>query len=115
MMQRRLVDILFKDGKLEKLCREERVMVRRLGKPCARKLRARLKDLSAAACMLDVKVGRPHPLQGRLAGCMALDLAGGKRLVLEAASEPVPKKEDGGIEWGEVTAVRVVFIGDYHD
>lgn len=109
------MDILFKEEKLERLCREKRSMERELDKPCARKLRARLKDLSAAECMRDIRVGRPHPLRGRLAGCLALDLAGGKRLVLEAANDPVPRREDESIEWGLVTAVRIVFIGDYHD
>ncbi len=109
------MDILFKDDKLERLCREVRRMERELGKPCARKLRARIKDLSAAECMREIRVGRPHPLRGGLAGCLALDLAGGKRLVLEAANDPVPRRDDGSIEWDRVTAVRIVFIGDYHD
>jgi len=109
------MDILFKDEKLERLCREERRMDRELGKPCARKLRARLKDLSAAGCMQEIRVGRPHPLRGDLAGCLALDLSGGKRLVLEAANDPVPCQVDGSIEWDRVTTVRIVFIGDYHD
>ena len=107
--------ILFKDEKLERLCREKRKMERELGRPCSRKLRARLKDLSAAECMREIKVGRPHPLRGPLAGCLALDLAGGKRLVLEAANDPVPCRDDESTEWSRVTVVRIVFIGDYLD
>lgn len=42
-------------------------------------------------------------------------LAGGKRLVFEPDQDPVPKKEDGGLDWARVTAITVVEIGDYHD
>lgn len=47
-------------------------------------------------------------------GCMALDLDGACRLVVEAANDPVPEKDDGGIRWNQVDTIRVVFIGDYH-
>lgn len=35
---------------------------------------------------------------------------GGRRLVFEPANESLPRKEDGGIDWSEVTAVHIVFI-----
>lgn len=109
------MDILFISKKLEGICREEKRMVKQLGRNGARKLRARLKDLSAAANMEEVRVGRPHLLRGDFAGCLALDLDGGRRLVLEAADDPIPRREDESIDWGSVTRIRIVFIGDYHD
>jgi proteic killer suppression protein len=90
-------------------------MNKQLGKSGAKKLRARLADLQAAANMTQVKRGRPHLLEGRFKGCIALDLDGGKRLVLEAANEPNPRRDDESIDWSRVTTVRIVFIGDYHD
>jgi proteic killer suppression protein len=109
------MDILFGDDGLERLCREERRMNRKLGTRGARKLRARIKDLRAAESMTEIRYGRPHPLRGRFNGCIGLDLDGGRRLVVEAADDPVPLREDGGIDWSLVTMVRIVFIGDYHD
>ena len=44
-----------------------------------------------------------------------IGLAGGKRLVFKPNHNPVPKKDDGGINWTLVTSVIIVFIGDYHD
>jgi len=109
------VDILFKSGRLERLCNQERVAKKELGAQGARKLRARLADLDAAANMAEVRFGRPHPLKGDMAGCMALDLDGGRRLVVEAANDPVPIDDTGAVNWAAVDVVCVVQIGDYHD
>lgn len=79
------VDILFKDNALRRLCSEERVMLRKLGRKGARKLCARLKDLEAFDSMAAVCYGRPHPLKGEFKDCIGLELDGGRRLVLEVA------------------------------
>lgn len=109
------VDILYGSRELEALCTEERKAQRELGKSGFRKLRTRLSDLEAAGDVTDLLAGRPHPLEANRKGQFAVDLDAGRRLVFEPAVEPVPRKDDGGIAWGEVTAVRIVFIGDYHD
>lgn len=109
------MEVSFKDDKLRELCETERTALRKLGADCARKLRSRLADLRAAADVMKLPAGRPHPLKGDRAGQFATDLAGGVRLVFEPANDPTPKTEDGGIDWVSVTKVRIVFIGDYHD
>ena len=109
-----VVDILFKTDELEALCSQEKVAKRKLGAKGFKKLRTRLADLAAAENMAAVVFGRPHQLKGDLAGCMALDLDGARRLVVEAANDPVPEKDDGGIQWDQVDTIRVVLIGDYH-
>ena len=107
--------ILFLGSELEEICSKERVANKRLGKPCAKKLRRRLADIMAAQRVTDLIAGRPHPLVGDRAGQFALDLHGGVRLVFEPAHEEVPLKDDGGIDWNKITSIRVVFVGDYHD
>lgn len=109
------MDVDFGDKKLRALCEHQATAVAALGKNGARKLAARLADLMAAARVVELVAGHPHPLTGDRAGQFALDLDGGRRLVLEPDHDPVPRKEDGGIEWAQVTRVRVAFIGDYHD
>ena len=42
------MEIRFKDKKIQELCQKQAVAVRKLGDPCARKLRARLQDLESA-------------------------------------------------------------------
>lgn len=109
------MEVTFKDKKLRKLCETQKEAQKKLGDKCARKLRSRLADLFAAETVAELSSGRPHPLKGDRAGQFALDLDGGKRLVFESANDPVPLKEDNSIDWSKVTAIQVVFIGDYHD
>lgn len=101
---------------MRQLCEQKAHAQQKLGKACARKLQTRLADMEAASSVSALPpVGRPHPLKGEWAGCFALDLAGGKRLVLEPDHDPVPEDVDGAIDWSAVTGIRIVYIGDYHD
>jgi toxin HigB-1 len=109
------MDISFSSPRLKALCETAREMQRVLGNACARKLQSRIADLIAVKSVSELTAGRPHPLKGDRAGQFALDLQGGKRLVFESADDPVPQHEDGSIDWGKVTKVKIVFIGDYHD
>jgi len=109
------LEIDFKDGKLRDLCEKRQIARRKLGDACARKLRSRLADIAAAGAVTELTAGRPHPLKHDRAGQFALDLAGGTRLVFAPANEPIPQTLDGATDWSQVTAVRIEFIGDYHD
>jgi toxin HigB-1 len=109
------MEIIFADDKLQDLCEQEKIAQKKLGQPCARKLRVRLVNLLAAEVVTDLVAGRPHPLKGDRLGQFALDLEGGRRLVFEPANESIPMNEDGGIDWSQVTEVKIVFVGDYHD
>lgn len=109
------MEITFGDGKLQRQCEQQALAQKQLGKSCARKLRSRLADLDATKSVSDLVAGRPHPLKGDRAGQFALDLEGGKRLVFKPANDPIPRKDDGGIDWAKVTHICIVFIGDYHD
>ncbi|MEM8640055.1 MAG: killer suppression protein HigA [Cyanobacteria bacterium P01_G01_bin.54] len=109
------MEITFSNRKLQRLCEQQALAQKQLGQACARKLKARLADLMAAQTVQDLVVGRPHPLKGDRTGQFAVDLAGGKRLVFQPANQPIPRKEDGSLQWSEVTQVCIVFIGDYHD
>ena len=77
---------------------------------------ARLADLEASATLAEMAElpGHCHELAGDRAGQLALDLAGGKRLVFEPAANPSPLKKDGGLDWSKVEAVRILEITDYH-
>jgi proteic killer suppression protein len=109
------MEILFATTKLKELCEQQKKMQKELGNACARKLRTRLKDLAAATSVSELVAGHPHPLKGDRAGQLAVNLDGGVRLVFESANDPTPKTQDDAIDWANVTIVRIVFIGDYHD
>jgi plasmid maintenance system killer protein len=114
-MERR-VDIAFKNEGLRALCNESRKASKKLGDLCAKKLRTRSDDLRDCRRLEDMRnlPGRCHELVGDLAGFLAVDLHGGMRLIFEPAHDPRPEKGDGGLDWREVTAIRIVDIKDYH-
>lgn len=91
-------------------------MVQRYGKAGAKRLGQRLADLAAASSLEDMKSfpGNCHELRGDRKGQLALALEGGKRLIFEAADEPLPTKDDGGLDWFQVTAIRILGVEDYH-
>lgn len=107
--------ISFKNKKIRELCEKQAAAIKKFGPLCARKLRSRLDDLEAAVRVSDLVAGNPHPLKGDRLGEFALDLAGGYRLTFKSADDPIPRHEDGGIDWTQVTIVCIEFIGDYHD
>ena len=57
---------------------------------------------------------RRHPLKGEREGQYAVDLDHPRRLVFELNHEPVPRKQDGGIDLDKVTAIIIVDVVDYH-
>jgi toxin HigB-1 len=107
--------ITFENEDYKTLCEQNNIAQRKLGPQMAKKLRARLAELMAASSVAELCAGRPHPLKGDRAGQFALDLVHPRRLVFEPDQDPVPFKDDGGIDWSQVTQVCIVWIGDYHD
>lgn len=109
------MEISFGSPKLKELCESEKAARREHGADCAKKIRTRMADLLAAPTPVDLPAGRPHPLLRDRLGQFSVDLAGGKRLVFVPNLDPIPKTPGGTIDWGQVTAIRIIFIGDYHD
>lgn len=110
------MDIDFKNKKFKKECNDQRLLEKKHGADRARRIRQRLDDLRAANTLEDMKYlpGRCHELGENLWGLIALDLDHPYRLIFEPASEPIPTRQDGGIDRTKVTAVRIFGVGDYH-
>ena len=53
-------------------------------------------------------------LKGDRKGTFAVLLQNPLRLIFEPDHEPVPVKEDGGIDLTAVTAITILEITDYH-
>lgn len=112
------MDILFKSGKLQKECNNQQTLVKRYGQQRAKLLRRRLDDLGSVETLADLRklpATRSHELKNNRKGQLAVDLDQPYRLIFEPAHEEVPLKEDGGLDWEKVTAVRILEIVDYHD
>lgn len=109
------MQITYANRELEKLCNKSNHAIRKLGDIGARKLHSRLADIEAAHNVTELIAGSPHPLKGDREGDFSLKLDGGRRLVFRPEHDPLPRLEDRGVDWGNVTAVRIVEIGDYHN
>ena len=110
------MEIVFRTGKLRKQCTDSKGMVRTFGPKQARRLRQRLDDLRAADCLEVMRVlpGRCHELKADRKLQLSIDLEHPHRLVFEPAHEELPRKEDGGLDWRLVTAIRILEITDTH-
>lgn len=109
--------VLFVDLRLKTELESGATVRRRWGEPARKKLRARLDDLVSADNLETMRMlpGHVEELTGDRAGQISLRLAGPLRLLFEVADEPIPRKSDGGLDWRQVRAVRVMGVEDYHD
>ena len=111
------MNITFSNRKLEKQCNDSKTMTKTWGPIQAKKLRQRLDELRAAPTLEAMRLlpGRCHELKHDRAGQLSLDLEHPYRLVFEPANDPVPRKQDGGLNWTAITAVRIIGVIDTHD
>lgn len=114
------MDIRFADRKLEKECNDGRLLQRRHGERRAKLLKNRLAVLGAAICLADI--GPPyrgpmrcHELTGDRAGQLSIDLDQPYRLIFKHDHVPVPAREEGGMDWKQVTRIVILGIVDTHE
>ncbi len=109
--------IKFEDANLAGDCNDFKRLVRKYNKPRARLIRRRLDDLRAAANLEAMRnlPGRCHELKGDRRGQLSLDLDGPYRLIFRPDHDPVPVKDDGGLDWSKVSAIVVKEMVDTHD
>jgi len=110
-------DIVFDSSKLKKECNDRTLLIRNYGSENARKIGQRLDDLKAASNLAEVRTfprADCHELTGDRKGQLALSLKHPFRLIIEPANDPIPQKAEGGLDWGKVTAVRIIEVVDYH-
>jgi len=114
------MDISFKNNKLAKSFNERAQFEKIHGVLRARKIRIRMKELRAATSLMDFwppksPPGRCHELtEGRRSGQLSVDLDHPYRLVFIPDHDPVPMREDGGLDWSQVTAVKILGVEDTH-
>ena len=83
----------------------------------ATKIMSRLAVLKNARTLGDVPSTPPercHPLKAKREGQYAVDLAHPRRLVFKPNHDPVPRKDDGGIDPAKVTSITIIEVVDYH-
>ena len=109
--------IFFRTKQLQKICNSSKEMQKAFGTIRAKKLQQRLVELQAAdhlAQISRVPPPRCHELTGDRQGQLSVDLDHPYRLLFIPANDPVPHKEDGGLDWSAVTEIEVIEIADPH-
>jgi plasmid maintenance system killer protein len=111
------VEIDFEDEDLEADCNEHKRLVRRFNVQRAKLIRRRLDDLRAAPNLATMRglPGRCHELKGNRKWQLTVDLDRPHRLVFTPAANPMPQKDDGGLDWEKVTAIRILEVTDTHE
>lgn len=109
--------ILFREKSFAKECNEFRLLVKKRGKPQAKKIRQRLDEIDAAENIDDLGKVHPrlHELSNNLDGTLSLDLVGQWRLLFVPADNPPALKLDGGIDWKNVHTIEIIGIRDTHE
>lgn len=110
------MDICFKTRKLRKIFNSQHELKRAYG-ALARKLMMRMTLLRAVKNLSQVPTIPPmrcHQLTGNRDEEFAVDLKHPHRLIFRPQHSPIPRKEDGGIDVGKVTAIEIIEVNDYH-
>lgn len=110
------MEVSFDNQRLKRDCESEGALRRKFGPERASKIAKRIKQLKSAEALDDLRgpgFGRCHELTGDMAGLLSVDLDGPYRLIFRPDNDDA-RKPDGGLDWGNVTAVVIVGIADPH-
>lgn len=106
----------FTDPDAQALFSSLRALTRTFGVENARLIRRRLDDLKAVPSLADARglPGRLEELKGNRGGQLSMRLVGGFRLVFRPATNPLPLKPDGGINWTQIRSITILNVENYH-
>jgi len=110
------MDISFADKKLGKILNSEKELQKKYGKT-ARYIMRRMMVLNAAPSLAHVSHKPPerrHELEGQRKGSFAVDIRHPFRLIFKPNHDPVPVKDNRGIDLNKVTAITILGVEDYH-
>jgi toxin HigB-1 len=108
------VEVTYANKKLEKELASEKEMARHRGQ-LASKLKLRLFTLRAASSLdlvSKLPPDRCHELIGSRKGVFSVDLNANWRLLFKP--DPMPLRQDGGVDLAAVTRVQILSIEDTH-
>lgn len=110
------MEIKFKSNKLEKSLTFPEEIVRTYG-VLAKKVKQRMDEFRAASSLWVMKklpAANCHELTGERKGQLAVNVSGNWRIIFEPNHNPLPVKADGGLDWQQVTSIKILEVTDYH-
>ncbi len=111
------MDITFRTSKTARTFNSARLLQRVYGPRMAKVIMIRLATLKAAETLEQVPTTPPdrrHQLRGDRDEQYAVNLVYPYRLIFEPNHNPIPRKEDGGIDAKKVSAITIIEVIDYH-
>jgi len=111
------VDIAFRNKILKKAFNSEKELKKQFGSEKARLIMRRMAVLRASPVLAEVphkKPERRHELSGKRSGQFAVDLKHPFRLIFKPDHEPLSRKDDGGLDLTQITAIKILEVEDYH-
>lgn len=112
------MDIEFNTKKLRKLCNDHKEIIKKYGNKVGRKLMTRLSELDAVDNLNEIPTKPPQrckELIGDRRGKFSIMVDDGVRIVFKPNHDPIPLKDDGGINREKVTSILITEVSDYHD
>ncbi len=110
------MQIDYKNNKLAKSLSSPKEIVRNYGQR-AKHVNQRLMELQAAATLAVMKTipaANCHELTGPRKGQLAVSISGNWRIIFVPGHHPIPQKEDGGMDWTQITIIEITEVIDYH-
>lgn len=111
------MEISFRTKKLAKVCNSDKELLKSYGKQNAKVIMTRLAMLKSAGKLAQIPKEKPvklHQLIGQGKGQYAVNLAGGFRLVFVPSNHLIPRTDEGGVDEGQITEIKIMYISDYH-
>jgi proteic killer suppression protein len=111
------MEISYPSKRVQKLCTTEKEMRGKLGTRMAEVLMRQLALIEAVVNLEELWAmpqTRCHEMKGERKGQVSIDLVHPQRLYIRPDRDPVPTKEDGGLDRAAVTRVLIVAIDDPH-
>ncbi len=111
------MDITFRTSKIARTFNSARLLQRAYGSRMTKVIMSRLAILKAAETLEQVPTTLPdrrHQLRGNRDEQYAVNLVYPYRLIFEPDHNPIPRKEDGGIDAKNVSAITIIEVIDYH-
>jgi len=107
----------YKSNRLKKTVKDAKAIMKYYGTR-AKLVNKRIEELKAAKNLSDIgkmPQANCHELINNKKGELAVDISGNHRIIFIPDHDPPPTKEDGGLDWSQVTQIKILNIGeDYH-
>ena len=111
------MEITFRNRRLARVFNSDRELRRWYGDLMARRIQTRMAVLKNSRTLDLVPTTPPdrrHQLTGDRRGQLAVDLVHPRRIVFVPNHDPVPLRDDGGMDLEQITAITILEVVDYH-